>query len=351
MAHGYEDAYVVKGRKERCVSWPMILSLVFGCVFCVVLGVAIIIGLVVVAVVLAQQSTLQYYSLNETRLVSLPLFFCQNVSLNVSENNIAPQANFEATMYVLDFFPHLSATENPLIFSGLRSVLSRHTFRYLAYLLSQSTISVSACVPDDIDYAYNVHIISGLANLASFSKNPTSDSSYSLNHTRVAKLCRDGYIHFTYNVSGADDYYAVVAVPEISVLSINVNFTVTFNRREYSLNQIMSGSYPNCTSTTLTDPCNLPVPLGSNVLVVAGQPQNWDNNSNTPVTVSCANTRPSSFVLISVVPLVCVLFVICLAGVCGSFITPHCNCKSKKNNDDGAENRNHPLVPYVPKDD
>ena len=347
MAYGYEGAYVVKGRKKRYKAWPMILSLVFGCVSCVVLGVAIIIAVVVITVALAPQSTLQYYAENDTRLASLPLFFCQNVSLDVSENDIAPQANFEATMYVLDYLPPMSATKNPLTFSGLQSIPSRHTYRYVAYILSQSTICVSGCIPGYTYNFYNVHIISGVANIDSFSKNPTTDSSYSLGHKRVVELCTDGYSYFTYNVSGADDYYAVVAVPERSVL-ITVNITVTFNRKEYSLDQVMNGSYPNCTSTTLTDPCNLPVPLGSNVLVVAGQPQNWDNNSYTPVTVSCANTRPSSFVLISVVPLVCVFLVICLAGVCGSFIAPHYSCKSKIKHE-GAENA--PLVPYVPKDD
>ena len=352
MARVYGGApvnYVVKGPKKRYKAWPMILSLVFGCVSCVVLGVVIIIALVVVAVTLAEQSTLQYYAVGDTRLATLPLFFCQNVSLSVSGNSKAPQANFEATMYVLDYTPPMSATKIPLTVSGLRSIPSDHTYRYEAYLLSQSTISVSACVPDDNDYAYTVHIVSGLANISSFIKNPTTDSS--LVHKRITKLCLKGPKHFAYNVSGADDNYAVVVVPELP-LTTTVNVTVTFNRSEYSLDQVMNGSYPNCTSTTLTDPCNLPVPLGSNVLVVAGQPQNWDNDSYTPVTVSCANTRPSSFVLISIVPLVCVLLVICLAGVCGSFIAPHCNCKSTKKIKDGeAVNVNAPLItPYVPKD-
>ena len=327
MDHDAQENDVVKGRKKKCEAWPTILSLVLSCV---VLGVTIGIALVLIAVAPVQQSTLQYYALNDTRLVSLPLFFCQNVSLDVSENEIAPQTNFEATMYVLDYTPPMSAaTKIPLTVSGLRSIPSGHTYRYELYLLSQSTISVSACVPHYSDHVYDVHIISGLSNIASFSEHPTTDSSYSLDHKRVAKSCRHGYSHFTHNVSGADDYYAVVAVPE-DLVSTVVNITVTFNRREYSLDQIMSGSYPNCTSTTLTDPCNLPVPLGSNVLVVAGRPQNWDDTSYTPVTVSCVGTRTPSFVLISVVPLVCVLLVICLTGVCGSFIAPHCSCKSKK---------------------
>ena len=326
----------------------MILSLVFGCVSCVVLGVVIIIALVVVAVTLAEQSTPQYYAVDDTRLATLPLFFCQNVSLDVSENNKAPQANFEATIYVLDFTPPMSATKIPLTVSELRSLQFDRTVSYQAYLLSQSTIEVSACVPDSSDFAYTVHIVSGITNIASFIKHPSTDSS--LAHKRVAKLCKKGYTHFTYNVSGADDHYAVVVVRED--FSTTVNITVTFNRKEYSLDQVMSGSYPNCTSTTLTDPCNLPVPPGSNVLVVAGQPQFWDNSSYAPVTVSCANTRPSSFVLISVVPLVCVLLVICLAGVCGSFIAPHCNCKSTKKIKGGeAVNVNALLItPYVPKD-
>ena len=352
MARVYGGApmdYAVKGRKKRYKSWPMILSLVFGCVSCVVLGVAIIIAVVVIAVALAPQ-TPQYYAVDDTRLASLPLFFCQNVSLDVSVNKLDPHVNFEATMYVLDYAPPISATKIPLTVSELRSIPSDHTYRYEAYLLSQSTINVSGCVPDSSDFAYTVHIVSGLTNIASFIKNPMTVSS--LAHKRIAKLCRKGYTHLTYNLSGADDIYAVVVVPE-DLMATTVDITVTFNRSEYSLEQIVNGSYPNCTSTTLTDPCNLPVLPGSNVLVVAGQPQNWDNNSYTPVTVSCANTRPSSFVLISVVPLVCVLLVICLAGVCGSFIAPYCNCKSTKKIKDGeAVNVNDPLItPYVPKDD
>ena len=349
MARVYGGApvgYVVKGRKK---AWPMILSLVFGCVSCVVLGVAIIIALVVVAVTLAAQSTPQYYTVDDTRLASLPVFFCQNVSLEVLENTKDQPAIFEATMYVLDYAPPMSATKNPLIYSEVWSAAPKHTRRFQAYLLSQSTISMSACVPDDIDLAYDVYLVSGVTKIDSFSKNPTPDSS--LAHKRVTKLCREGCSHLTYNVSEAD-YYAVVAVPEDVQSTTVTNITVTFNREEYSLDQIMNGSYPNCTSNSLTEPCTLPAPLGSNVLVVAGQPRNWNNNSYTPVAVTCAITRPSSFVLISVVPLVCVLLVICLAGLCGSFIAPHCSCKSTKKINDGEEGNhvNAALIPYVPRD-
>ena len=100
MARVYGGApvgYVVKGQKKR---YKMILSLVFGCASCIVLGVAIIIALVVVAVTLAAQSTPQYYAVDDTRLASLPVFFCQNVSLEVLENTKDQQAIFEATMYV-----------------------------------------------------------------------------------------------------------------------------------------------------------------------------------------------------------------------------------------------------------
>ena len=351
---GYSAIPAVRKPKERkisrCRSWPAILSTVIGCILCVVVGVAVVIGLLAVTVVLAgATSTVQYYVPGETRFSSIPLFFCKSITLDVTTNSNQPEANFGASIYVVDSTPPISSIRRPFTISATNHTRD-HAYRILTYLLPRSTINVSACVSK---YTYNLYIFKGDANLQSFAADPASAAEYSLIQTRITTLCSEGNDTVFFNVSGTDiEPYVVAFVSD--TIPFKYNTKVVFNRTEYSL---ANESYPNCTTFASDVPCKVPVPLSasSRLLVSIPVPPNWNNDSNAPVTLSY-ESRPESFVIISVLPLIAVLLPVCLFGIFGSFCK--CNRKSKKvkvvamnENDPVAPLIRDDLRPYIPNDD
>ena len=354
---GYSAIPAVRKPKERkisrCRSWPAILSTVIGCVLCVVVGVAVVIGLFAVSVVLAgATSTPQDYVPGETRFSSIPLFFCKSITLDVTINSKQPEVNFGASIYVVDSTPPISPIRRPLTISG-KNDTQDHAYRLVTYLLPQSTINVSACVSK---YTYSLYIFKGYANLQSFAADPASAAEYSLipdKETRITTLCSEGNDTVFFNVSGSDiELYVVAFVSEM--VPFKYNTKVVFNRTEYSL---ANESYPNCTTFASGLSCKVPVPLStsSRLLVSIPVPSNWSNNSNALVKLYY-ESRPESFVIISVLPLIAVLLPVCLFGVFGSFCK--CNRKSKKvkvvamnENDPVAPLIRDGLRPFIPNDD
>ena len=336
---GYAAIPEAKEKKRLgCRSWPAILSTVIGCVLCVIVGIAIFVGLIAVVVILAGQSALQTYSPGETRLANTPaLFFCKSVSLDVLTNKDYPNTDFEVTVYLVGFTPPTSPIRRPLTLSVHNHTQVRHGFRFLTYLQPRSTIVVTACAHNS---PYSLYIFMSLTNLNSFHIDPATADTYSLIPRRlISTPCSEGNDHVYFNVS-VPELYVIGLVSD--VLPFYYNATTVFNRTELSL---ANGTYTNCSSSTISPPCKVPVPLSvtSNLLVDVAVPSNWNNISNAPVTLTC-ESRPESFVIISVVPLLAVLLPVCLFGIFGSFCK--CSCKSKKVKVQ-AINENDPIVPLI----
>ena len=338
-------------KKSKFQFWPICCTTTFGCVSFVILAIAIGIAIGAIFIFLGQRFfTNRHLSPDETQLVSIPDFLCQSVSLS---------AGSETTMYLLDQAPPLSVY-SPVIHNNFQTNLRYLYFQ--TFLQANSIVTVRACVPDST--IYNMHIFSGLSNLNSFVNDPTTVTRYSLIPSLIVQSCRVSNLNYNSTNGRFADVYVVafVNIRSGALSTFAANVTVQFNRSLYSLDFAKNSikQLSNCTSFSSTSPCQLDVPQGSssNALVVAAEPPNWDNVTNIPVTLQC-NARSSSFVIITIVPIVTLVLAFIAVGICCNLCCPRCHIKDKlgflnSGNDGRADVKivvPEGIKPYVPNED
>ena len=258
---------------------------------------------------------------NDSHVVPISGTFCQHLSVWTQDGAYG----YNTSPFLLNSNPKLGGNEYSS-FSEAVVIGGNQYLYYFCYLYMGSSVTISACYPDDIGSGGIFYLIKGNVTFDNF-KWPF-DSSHSETWFQVDIRCSSGKrSNITYHISKSDFYFFLFyhRTNNRTNYGMPLNISISFNRTRYIFDR--DSVTTQCTYYDVpgdVNKCSVDIPLAEHIGLVVLEPNRFNGGVNWVRDKAMLSTRcyprvwlyflTSFAVCVGIVLLLLIAILACIAG-------------------------------------